>query len=281
MNFGVYIFPTTYSIQPAELAREAEARGFQCLMFPEHTHIPSSRVTPWGGGPVLAKEYSHVYDPFVALAAAAAVTRTIRLGTGICLVVERDPIVLAKEVATLDQLSGGRFDFGIGGGWNVEEMNNHGTEYRTRWKLLRERIEAIKAIWSEEEASYAGEFVNFDAIWCWPKPVQSPHPPVIVGGDGARTLNRVVRYGDEWMPLARGDALEGLPGRIATLQNMAAEAHREPIPVSLFMAPVDKPWLDSLHAQGVGRFIFTLASEPRDDVLKRLDELTAFKEGMG
>ena len=176
MKFGAFIFPTDYSIDPAELAREVEARGFESLWFPEHTHIPVSRRTPYPGGAELPEEYSHSLDPFVALGAAAAVTERLKLGTGITLVIERDPITLAKEVATLDHISNGRVLFGVGGGWNREEMANHGTDPSRRWKLLRERIEAMKAIWTQDEAEYHGEFVDFDPIWSWPKPVQRPPP---------------------------------------------------------------------------------------------------------
>ncbi|MDR7532408.1 MAG: LLM class F420-dependent oxidoreductase [Armatimonadota bacterium] len=201
MKFGVIIFPTDYSISPVELGRAAEERGFESIWFPEHTHIPTSRRSPWPGGGELPREYSHSLDPFVALAAVAGVTSQIKLGTGICLVVERDPIILAKEVASLDHLSGGRFLFGIGGGWNLEEMENHGTNPNTRWRLLRERVLAMKRIWTEDAAEYHGRFVNFDPIWSWPKPIQKPHPPVIIGGNGPRTLQRVIEYGDGWMPI--------------------------------------------------------------------------------
>ena len=201
MKFGAFMFPTDYSIGPVELAREVEARGFESLWFPEHTHIPTNRESPYPGGGELPQEYSHTLDPFVALGAAAAVTERIKLGTGISLVVERDPIVLAKEVATLDQISNGRVLLGIGGGWNREEMSNHGTDPTHRWKLMRERIEAMKAIWTQDEAEYHGEFVDFDPIWSWPKPVQRPHPPIILGNAGAGAVRRVVRYADEWMPI--------------------------------------------------------------------------------
>ena len=178
MDFGIAMFATDYAIRPDELARAAEERGFESLWFPEHTHIPASRKSPWPGGPELPKEYWHTHDLFVALAMAAAATKKLKIGSGICLLVERDPIMLAKEVATLDFLSNGRFLFGIGGGWNAEEMANHGTEFSQRWKLLRERIEAMKVIWREDDAAYHGELVDFDPIWSWPKPAQKPHPPI-------------------------------------------------------------------------------------------------------
>src|SRR5690349_2855374 len=179
MHLGVTLFATDYAIRPDELARAAEERGYESLWFPEHTHIPASRRSPWPGGPTLPKEYWHTHDLFVALGMAAAVTTRLRLGSGICLLVERDPITTAKEVATLDFLSGGRFLFGIGGGWNAEEMEDHGTDFRTRWKLLRERVLAMKRIWTEDEPGFEGELVQFPPLWSWPKPVQKPHPPIL------------------------------------------------------------------------------------------------------
>lgn len=270
MKFGVIMFPTDYAIGPAELARAVEERGFESLFFPEHTHIPTSRRTPWPGGAELPRDYSHTLDPFVALAAAAAVTESLRIGTGICLVVERDPIILAKEVASLDFLSGGRFLFGIGGGWNLEEMENHGTDPAQRWKVLRERILAMKAIWTQDEAEFHGRFVNFDSIWSWPKPVQKPHPPIMVGGDGPHTLQRVVEYGDGWMPIpGRGQA--PLSERIAELSRLAAEVGRGPIPVSVY-GTLPRPEVIQHYAEaGVERCIFWLPSAPAEEVLSFLD----------
>ncbi|MCH8884644.1 MAG: LLM class F420-dependent oxidoreductase [SAR324 cluster bacterium] len=278
MQFGVFMFPTDFSIGPAELARAVEERGFESLLFPEHTHIPASRLSDWPGGGELPQEYSHVLDPFVALTVAAAATTRLRLGTGICLVIERDPIVLAKEVASVDVVSGGRFLFGIGGGWNREEMENHGTDYTRRWKLLRERIEAMKEIWSSDEATYHGEFVNFERIWSWPKPAQKPHPPILVGGDGERTLQRVVRYGDEWMPLGRSGRQFG--ERIKELAELAAKAGRGRIPVSIFAAPSDPATLEQYRRDGVDRALFPLPPADADRVLARLDKLTALVRGL-
>ena len=269
MQLGITMFPTDYSIGPAELARACEERGFESLFVPEHTHIPASRRTAYPGGTELPKEYSHTLDPFTALAAAAAVTTTLKLGTGVCLVIERDPIVLAKEVASLDHISGGRFLFGIGGGWNREEMENHGTDPRTRWRLLRERVEAMRAIWSTDEAEYHGEFVDFEAIWSWPKPVQQPGPPVLVGGSGPRTLDRVLRYGDGWMPI--GTRAEGLHGKIGELQQRAKEIGRDPIPVSVFGARPRREALDELEAAGAERTILWIPPAPADTVLPILD----------
>ena len=201
MDFGAVMFSTDYSIRPDDLAHLLEDRGFESMWVPEHSHIPADRSSPWPGGSELPREYWHTYDPFVALTAAAAVTTNLKLGTGICLVIERDPIMLAKEVASVDRLSGGRFILGIGGGWNREEMANHGSRFRSRWRLLRERILAMKEIWSQEEPEYHGEFVNFDKMWAYPKPVQRPHPPILMGGDGVTTFDRVVEYCDGWMPI--------------------------------------------------------------------------------
>ncbi len=267
MKFGICMFPTDYAIQPVELGKAAEAHGFESIFFPEHTHIPTSRLSPWPGGAELPREYSHTHDPFVALGAVAAATKDIKLGTGICLVIERDPIVLAKEVASLDFLSNGRVLFGIGGGWNLEEMENHGTDPTRRWKVLRERIEAMKAIWTEDEAEYHGEFVNFDSIWSWPKPAQKPHPPIIVGGNGANTLKRVLRYGDEWMPIGRS---EDLKDRILKLKQLTEEAGREPIPVTVFGIPAKAEVVEKYVALGVDRLLFPLPPEPADSVLPLL-----------
>lgn len=271
MKIGVFMFYTDYSIGVAEAARAVEERGFESLWVPEHTHIPSSRLTPfiYEGG--LPEEYSHTLDPFVVLAVAAAATTTLRLGTGISLVVERDPISLAKSVASVDHLSGGRVELGIGGGWNREEMENHGTDFSRRWKLLRERTEAMKNIWTQDEATYHGEFVNFDAIWCWPKPAQKPYPPVLIGGDGEGTLRRVVRYGDGWMPVS-GRRPTFAP-KIQELNAMAAEAGRGPIPVSVMGAPDDPRLLEQYARDGVERCILWLPPAKESKVLSRMDRI--------
>ena len=203
MRIGVTLFTTDRSIGPVTLAQEVEARGFHSLYIPEHTHIPVSRRTPWPGGGPLPKEYAHTLDPFVGLAAAAAVTKRLKLGTGICLVIQRDPIQTAKSVASLDQVSGGRFLFGIGAGWNAEEMGDHGTEFKTRFTVMRERVEAMKAIWTKSKPEYHGKFVDFSPMMTWPKPVQKPHPPVIVGGAFPYGARRAIAYGDGWIPHVR------------------------------------------------------------------------------
>lgn len=274
------MFPTDYAISAPDLARAMEERGFESVFFPEHTHIPASRLSPWPGGAELPKEYSHTLDPFVALGAAAAVTTKLKVGTGICLVVERDPITLAKEVASVDHLSNGRMLFGIGGGWNREEMENHGTDFSTRWSLMRERIEAMKQIWIQDEAEFHGKYVDFEPIWSWPKPVQKPHPPVIVGGNGERTLKRVINYGDEWMPIFRGNVEEFAP-RIAELKKMAVEAGRGEIPVGLFGAPTNPEKLNVLRDAGFSRFVFNMPPVQTSEALARLDELTKLMKELG
>ena len=272
MHYGVVMFSTHYAIRPDELGRAVEQRGFESLWVPEHTHIPASRISPWPGGPNLPKEYWHSYDPFVALTMAAAVTTKIKLGTGICLVIERDPITTAKEVASLDHLSNGRFIFGIGGGWNAEEMENHGTPFKARWRVLRERILAMKTIWTQEEATYRGEYVNFERIWSHPKPAQKPHPPILMGGDGPTTFDRVIEFCDGWMPIAgrMGNVIE----KIATLQKRAKEAGRGPIPVTAFMPKPDRAVLDPLEAAGVERVVLGVPSETSATVLPLLDSYT-------
>ena len=271
MNIGIYIFATDYTIRIDELAREAEQRGFESLFVPEHTHIPASRRSPWPGGPELPREYWHTLDPFVALAVAAAATSTIRLGTGICLLTERDPIVNAKEAASLDLLSGGRFELAIGAGWNAEEMENHGTAFATRFRVMSERARAMKVIWAEEEPEFHGEFVDFDPIWSYPKPVQRPNPPILVGGETDHTLRRVVDWADGWFPRGRGgfDPAEGM----ARLKAIADEAGRpmDTIGVSLFGAPPNREALDRAAEAGVTRAILALPSNDRDDVMRRLD----------
>jgi probable F420-dependent oxidoreductase len=266
MQFGVIMFPTDYSIGVVDLARAVEDHGFESLWLPEHTHIPAERRTPWPGGAQLPREYSHALDPFVSLGAAAAATSRLKLGTGVCLVVERDPITLAKDVASVDFISGGRFLFGVGGGWNLEEMANHGTDPAQRWSVLRERVLAMKQIWTQDEASFHGNHVDFDRIWQWPKPVQRPHPPIVVGGNGPHTLRRVIDYGDQWGPIiGRGPDLEQ---RMAELARLASEAGRSPVPVTIFsLSSHDPKLVEQYHAAGASRFIFGLPPAPADSLL--------------
>lgn len=276
MEFGICMFVTNYSMQAADLAQAVEERDFDALFIPDHTHIPASRQSPFTIGEELPPDYSHNVDVFLALAAAAAVTKRIRLGTGICLVVERDPIITAKEVASLDHMSGGRFDFGIGGGWNQEEMENHGMPWKRRWKVLRERVEAMQAIWTQDEASYDGEFVKFDRIFSWPKPVQKPHPPIYVGGDAPGTFKRVLSYGDGWIPMLaqQENTFDLKTERMAELATLANEAGRAPYPITTFGTPRDPNAISRLASQGVTRCIFGIKAAPTEDVLPRLDKIS-------
>ena len=272
MHIGVCMFATDYAIRIDELAREAESRGFESLFVPEHTHIPVSRRTPFPSGGQLPTEYSHTFDPFVSLMAAAAATNRIRIGTGICLIIERDTIITAKEVASLDALSGGRFEFGIGGGWNAEEMENHGTDYKTRFKRLGEQVRAMKEIWTKDEAEFHGQHVNFDKIWSWPKPAQKPHPPVLLGGESAHTLQRVVDFCDGWFP--RGRAAEVILPALKDLRERAAKAGRDmkTISISVFGAKPDELTVESYAAAGITRAILRLPPEGRETVLPLLDQ---------
>ena len=272
MDFGVSIFPVDYGMNVVDLGRAVEDHGFESLFFPEHTHIPVSRRSPFPGGGELPRQYYHALDPFVGLGAVAAVTERLRLGTGICLVIERDPITLAKEVASLDLLSDGRFIFGIGGGWNYEEMENHGTNPKRRWKLLRERVLAMKAIWAQDEAEFHGEFVNFDPIWQWPKPVQKPHPPILFGGDGPRALQRVADYCDGWLPIA-GRSEAPIEDRIAELNRLAEEAGRGPLPVTVSQTPPDPQAIERYEKAGVARCTFRLPPAGADEVLPALAQI--------
>src|SRR4051795_188446 len=247
LEFGLAIFPTDYSIDPVELGRLAEERGFESLWFPEHTHIPVSRDTPWPGGRELPEQYWHTHDPFVALAAVAQATERIKVATGICLIIERDPITTAKEVASVDRLSGGRFMFGVGAGWNREEMRNHGTDPERRFGLMRERIEAMQEIWTKDEASFHGKQVSFDPIFCWPQPVQTPHPPVLIGGNASGAPKRVLAYGDAWMPNRLGDD-ERIMARISRLRDAGVEAGRGPLPTTLANAPQDPATIERYAA---------------------------------
>ncbi len=271
MDIGLCIFSTEYAIRIDDLAREAESRGFESLFVPEHTHIPTSRRSPFAGGE-LPEEYKHTHDPFVALAYAAAVTRRLKIGTGICLVIERDTITTAKSVASLDLLSNGRFLFGIGGGWNAEEMENHGTDFKTRFPRLREQILAMKQMWTKDVAEFHGQHVNFDPIWCWPKPAQKPHPPVLWGGEGTPTLKRVAEIGDGWFPRARN--AERLFAGLEELKGLVAKAGRDmkQISVSVFGAPGDRAVLDRYRAAGITRAILRLPPEGRDKILPLLDQ---------
>jgi probable F420-dependent oxidoreductase len=272
MRIGVYYFATDYGIDIRELARAVEERGFESLLLPEHTHIPKSRRTPFPGGGELPKAYSHSHDPFVALSFAASVTSKILLGTGVCLIPERDPIVTAKCVASLDQLSKGRLLFGIGGGWNVDEMENHGARYETRFKLLRERVLAMKALWTQEEASFHGEMVNFDPVWLYPKPEQRPHPPILLGGSTDYTVKRVVEFCDGWLPIARPPF--NPKDAVARLRQFAAAGGRDfaTLSISVFAAPPDKSVLDQYRDLGIHRAVLAIPDLSRDEIIGVLDK---------
>jgi probable F420-dependent oxidoreductase len=271
MHIGLTMFATEYAIRIDELAREAEARGFESLWVPEHTHIPTSRRSPFAGGE-LPEQYKHTLDPFVALTAAAAATTKLRVGTGICLIIERDTITTAKSVASLDLISHGRFELGLGGGWNAEEMEHHGTVFQTRFKKLEEQVRAMKEIWTKDVAEFHGAFVNFDPIWAWPKPEQKPYPPILLGGESRYTLQRVVDFCDGWYP--RGRAPEKVLAGMKDLRDLAARAGRDmkTITVSAFATPPDKRVLDDFAAAGVTRSIFLLPPERREKILPLLDQ---------
>jgi len=273
MRVGAFYFPADYGINMAELAKALEDRGFDSLFVPEHTHIPASRKSPFPGGGELPKRYSHTHDPFVGLSFAAAATKKLKLGTGILLVPQHEPIVTAKAIASLDQLSGGRFIFGIGGGWNVEEMENHGAKYQTRFKQMREHVLAMKELWTKDEASYDGEFVKFDRVWSWPKPAQKPHPPVILGGETDHTLRRVIEYCDGWFPRPRGgfDVVKG----VAHLHQMAEKAGRDPktITTIVFGSANDAKVLESYDKAGIQSALLAIPDESRDEILRYLDKI--------
>lgn len=264
MNFGVGYFATHDSMGPGPLARMLEERGQDAVFFAEHSHIPASRESPYPGG-VMPQKYWHSYDLFVALTAAACATSRLHVGSGICLVIQRDPITTAKEVASVDHLSGGRLEFGVGAGWNREEMRNHGTDPRVRMELLRERVEAMKEIWTQHEASYSGRHVSFERIWSYPKPAQRPHPPILVGGDGPTVLDRVLTFGDGWLPNYGGDAT------LKRVDELRARAER-PVEVQMLSVPADPAVLERLSEAGVRRALHWLPSGPRGPVERALEQ---------
>ena len=279
MRVGAYYFPTDYGMDIAELARALEERGFESLFVCEHTHIPVSRRTPFPGGGELPKRYKHTHDPFVALSFAAAATKTLKIGTGIALIPQRDPIVTAKQVASLDQLSGGRFIFAMGGGWNVDEMENHGARYETRFKLLRERVLAMKELWTKEEAEFHGELVNFDPVWLYPKPKQRPHPPLLLGGESDHTLKRVVEFCDGWFPRPRSGWEP--KGAVERLRKAATAAGRDPktLSISVFAAPPDQAKLAPYREAGIDRVVLEVPDKGRDEILAVLDRNAALIKG--
>jgi probable F420-dependent oxidoreductase len=269
MDFGIGYFPTHDGIPPGSLARLLEERGHESLFFAEHTHIPASRESEWSGGAALPRKYWSMYDLFVALTAAAEATTRLRIGSGICLVIERDPILTAKEVASVDHLSGGRLEFGVGAGWNREEMRNHGTDPRVRMAVLRERVEAMKAIWTQDEASYAGEHVSFERIWSYPKPAQRPHPPILVGGDGPTVEDRVLAFGDAWFPNYRGN--EEILRRA---RDLLARAER-PVEVHMLGVPSDAREIERVFESGARRAVRWVRSGSRSVVEGDLEQWEA------
>ncbi len=273
MRIGAAMFFTDYSMAPGELGRALEERGFESLWAPEHSHIPLSRRSPFPSGGDLPKKYYDAMDPFVALAAAAAVTKTLKVGTGICLIAQRDPIQTSKQVSSIDQISGGRFLFGVGNGWNSDEMENHGTVFATRHKLARERIEAMKEIWTRSKAEYHGEFVNFDPMMSWPKPVQKPYPPIIVGGAFPYGARRALRYGDGWMPHRVRKTYADVSALIPKFRDMAKEAGRDlaSVPITIWGAKEDEDLLKRDRDDGVHRLVVSLDSAKADKILPELD----------
>ena len=270
MLFGAAIFFTEHSIGPIELARALEERGFESLWAPEHSHIPVSRKTAYPGGGDLPKEYYDVMDPFVTLSAAAAVTKTLKVATGICLVQQRDAIQTAKLVSSIDHVSRGRFLFGIGAGWNRDEMENHGTIFETRFQRVRESIEAMKEIWTKDQAEYHGGIIKFDPIFAWPKPVQKPHPPIIVGGGWPQGARRAIRYGDGWLPIISAD---GLAKILPDYRAMAKEAGRDlsSVPITAWHGKFEPDAIRRFQELGVARVVTTLPPTGAEKVLPILD----------
>lgn len=277
MYFAVSFNPTDLSMNVLELGRAVEERGFETLFFPEHTHLPVGGTSQYPYGPELSPLYRRTYAPIVAMTAVASVTQRLRVGTAVLLVVEHDPILLAKELASLDHLSNGRVTFGVGAGWNEEEMRNHGTDPKTRFQVLRERVQAMKTIWTQDESAYHGTFVDFDPIWLWPKPIQSAGPPVLIGGIGPRVLDRVVAYGDGWIPSA-SSGIENVLAQIPELNRRAEAAGRGRLPVTITSTPPELAVLEQYRAAGVDRASFGLPQGGRDAVLPVLDQLAKIVE---
>ncbi|EHK83175.1 flavin-dependent oxidoreductase, F420-dependent methylene-tetrahydromethanopterin reductase [Saccharomonospora azurea SZMC 14600] len=270
MKFGISTFVTDEGIRPTTLATALEERGFDSLFLAEHSHIPVSRETPYPDGGELPRPYYRTLDPFVALSAAAAVTETLLLGTGVALVVQRDVIHTANEAASLDLISDGRFVFGVGVGWNREEMRNHGTDPRTRGALLNEQLQAIKAIWTSEQAEFHGEHVDFDPIYAWPKPVRTPHPPIYVGGESPAAIERLAAHGDGWLPRGHTE-----PEQIRSVLRSLAERGKSDVPVTIFAAGRDESRIEGWADVGVERVTFFLPTLPEAETLTALDELAA------
>lgn len=279
MKIGAVMFFTTDSMQPAELGRALEERGFESLWVPEHTHIPSTRKSQFINGGPLPRAYYDIYDPFLALNAVASATTRLKIGTGIALIVQRDPIVTAKMVSTIDQLSKGRFLFGVGNGWNQDEIENHGTEFASRHKLARERIEAMRTIWANDEPSYDGEFVKFGPMSQWPKPIQKPHPPIIVGGAYPHAARRAIRYGNGWIPHAMPLERHGIGETVDKFRADAREAGRDPadLPITIFRPADNVPQLRFCQEIGIDRVVFSLPAAKEPEILPILDRWVQVK----
>ncbi len=279
MHIGLYVVATDTTMPVTALARAIEERGFESMWVPEHSHIPTTGSTPYPGRGPVTQDFAHTLDPFITLTAAASVTTTLKLGTGICLLIQRDTIHTAKTVATLDHLSGGRVLFGVGGGWNRPEMENHGTQYATRFARLEEQLQALKLIWTRDEAEFHGAHVNFDPLWCWPKPVSHPHPPIIIGGETEHTLRRIVKYGDGWLPRVRDPAgvLQGI-GKLRALTRASGRAENS-ISISAFGLSGRDEAIAPFRDAGVQRAIVALPPGAQDDTLRRLDRYAALING--
>lgn len=283
MRLGVMSFNTEYTIRADELAIEAEARGFESVWFPEHTHIPAGRKTPYPAGGDLPKEYIHMSDPFISCGVAAAVTKDLIVGTGVSLVPQHEPLAMAKRVATLDRLTNGRFEYGIGAGWNEDEMENHGVKYADRWKVTLEHIAAMKALWTEEEASFHGEYVDFEKVWSYPKPATNPHPPIVLGSFASKFgINRAAKYADGWIPI---NALhENLPGDIEYLKTKLKDYGRDvsSFPISIF--DIEETSEEDLKRfadiDGITRAIPRCPTEDKDTVLRWLDKYAKIASGL-
>jgi probable F420-dependent oxidoreductase len=278
MDFGINFFPTDTTLQPVELAQAVEKRGFDSLWFAEHSHIPTSRATPAGGVPgarPLPEKYWRTHEQFTALAACAVVTSTLRLGSGISLIAQRDPIWTAKQAATVDVLSDGRLQFGIGYGWNVEEMESHGANYSQRRELTREKMLMIKSLWTDDVASFEGELISLEPSWAWPKPIQEPHPPIIMGaGAGPRTIAHMVEFCDGWIPLGRHE----LGPKVTEVRRAVEDGGRDPSSFQLinYGTRTDSSIIDTLLEYGFNEAVFSVESDQPERVIEALDTIADF-----
>lgn len=282
MKVGVYVFATDLDLPPGELAVEIESRGFDSMFFPEHSHIPASRDTEYPesyGGGVLPDFYKRTYDPFISCSFAAGATTRLQVGTGICLLALRDTVHTAKLVASVDRLSEGRFTFGVGFGWNADEFVTHGVDFKTRHRKVREQVQALRRMWRDDVASYEGDFVSVPPSWCWPKPVQQPHPPIYLGGSGPVTMRHAAEWADVWYPTPPlADPL--LERSIPEFRKQVADAGRDPDDVLVGCAPgaIDEASLEAYHRNGVAHVNIALMGDTPSEMLTRLDELTELRQ---